>query len=84
MYSAHKRGERASGKELGAIGDLIADHPWLTAMGTVTGMGALLRNPHAQQAVDEVFAAGKRVWEGKGDKGSKVIRSLIKDTGPAI
>lgn len=65
MYSAHKRGQRSGGKDIGLLGNLIADHPWLTSMGVVTGLGALLRNPKAQQAVDEVFAAGKRVWEGK-------------------
>jgi len=65
MYSAHKRGEIRRGEDVGALGGLIAEHPWLTSMGVVTGLGALLRNPKAQQAVDEVFEAGGRIWRGK-------------------
>ena len=65
MYSAHKRGQQRRGEDIGVLGDLIADHPWLTSMGVVTGLGAALRNPKAQQAVDELFGAGKRIWEGK-------------------
>jgi hypothetical protein len=65
LYSAHKRGEREKGEDTGLLGSLVADHPWLTSMGVVTGLGALLRHPRAQQAVDEVFAAGSRVWKGK-------------------
>jgi len=65
LYSAHKRRERETGEDTGLLASLIADHPWLTSMGVVTGLGALLRDPRAQQAVDEAFAAGSRIWKGK-------------------
>lgn len=65
LYSAHKSQEKDRGEDIGLLGALIAEHPWLTSMGVVTGLGALLRDPRAERAVDELFAAGKRVWRGK-------------------
>jgi len=65
LYSAHKRQQMERGEDVGLLGTLVADHPWLTSMGVVTGLGALLRDPRAQQAVDEAFAAGHRIWDGK-------------------
>lgn len=65
LYSAHKRNQMRRGEDVGTLGSLVADHPWLTSMGVVTGLGALLRDPRAQQAVDEAFDAGHRIWEGK-------------------
>jgi hypothetical protein len=65
LYSAHKRGEMERGEDTGPLGALIAEHPWLTSMGVVTGLGALLRDPRVQQALDEAFDAGGRIWRGK-------------------
>lgn len=65
MYSAHKRGQLERGEHVGTLGRMVADHPWLTSMGTVTGLGAALRNPRVRQAVDEVFDAMGRVWRGE-------------------
>jgi len=65
MYSAHKRTEREQGTQQGLIARLVADHPWLTALGLAVGLKQLLTTPQGQQAVDEVFAAANRVWRGK-------------------
>jgi hypothetical protein len=65
LYSAHKRNEAEKGEDVGLLGSLIAEHPWLTSMGVVTGLGALLRNPKAQKALEETFAVGDRIWSGK-------------------
>jgi len=65
LYSAHKKSEMEKGEGTGPLGALIAEHPWLTSMGVVTGLGALLRNPKAQQVLDEMSAAGSRVWNAK-------------------
>jgi hypothetical protein len=75
LYSAHKKSEMEQGKDTGLLGSLIAEHPWLTSMGVVTGLGALLRDPHVQQAVDEAFNAGHRIREGKQLPGV-VVRQL--------
>lgn len=65
LYAAHKRQQMEKGEDIGLLAALIAEHPWLTSMGVVTGLGALLRGPRARQAVDEAFAAGDRIWRGK-------------------
>jgi len=65
MYSAHKKQKMEQGEDVGLLDALVAEHPWLTSMATVSGLGAALRNPHVAQAVDELFAAGSRIWKGK-------------------
>jgi hypothetical protein len=67
LYSAHKKSQLERGEDLGTLGTFVGQHPWLTSMGAVAGLGALLRNPHAQQAVDEAASAGQRIWRGKGE-----------------
>jgi len=64
MYSAHKRGQREKGKELGVLGNLVADHPWLTALGVAAGMRELLKSPQGRQAVEEIIQATSRVVKG--------------------
>lgn len=64
MYSAHLRGERRQGKELGMLKNLVADHPWLATVGTAAGLRELMKSPQAKQLVKEVMRAGKRVIKG--------------------
>ena len=53
MYSAHLRSERDKGEPLSAIGSLVADHPWLTSLATMSATRALMETPAARQKVDE-------------------------------
>lgn len=64
LYSAHKRQQMERGDDVGLWGTLVAEHPWLTSMGVVSGLGALLRDPKTRQAVDRALEAGDRVWQG--------------------
>lgn len=65
MYSAHQRGKEMRGEEIGLLNQLIADHPWLATLGTSAALREILKTPQAQSAVDEILAAGQRVWKGK-------------------
>ena len=64
MYSAHLRGERRKGEELGMLKSLVADHPWLATVGTAAGLRELMKSPQAKQFVNEMAAAGKRIAKG--------------------
>jgi hypothetical protein len=64
MYSAHLRGKQRRGEDMGTLKGLIADHPWLTTMGVAAGLRKVMETPQAQQAVDEMIAAGKRIMRG--------------------
>jgi len=63
MYSAHLRGEKQKGKELGILKDLVAEHPWLATSATAAGLRELMKSPKAKQAVSELMAAGKRIFQ---------------------
>ena len=64
MYSAHLRGKRQHGEDLGMMENLIADHPWLATIGTSAGLKKIMDTPQAQQAVEELASAGGRIWRG--------------------
>jgi hypothetical protein len=64
MYSAHLRSE-AEQQPLGFFSQLVANHPWLTALGVAAGLRELLKSPRGAKAVDMVFAAAQKAWEGK-------------------
>jgi hypothetical protein len=64
MYSAHLRGKRRKGEELGMLSGLVADHPWLATAGMAAVLREAMKNPKANQAVSELVAAGKRIWKG--------------------
>jgi intein/homing endonuclease len=64
MYSAHLRQERDRGVDLPMWKDLIADHPLLSTVGSLTGLRKLLQTPQGRQAVEELVSAGKRIWTG--------------------
>jgi hypothetical protein len=65
MYSAHLRGKQRKGEEMGLIKNLVADHPWLTTLGTAAALKKVMDTPQAQQAADEMLAAAGRIWRGK-------------------
>jgi hypothetical protein len=64
MYSAHLRGERRKGKELGTLKNLVADHPWLVTAGAAAGLRELMKSPQAKQLVSELTGAAKRIIKG--------------------
>jgi len=64
MYSAHLRGERRKGKEMGLLKNLVADHPWLATVGTAAGLREVMKSPQAKQFVNEIMQAGKRIIKG--------------------
>jgi hypothetical protein len=66
MYSAHLRGKQRKGQKTSTFENIVADHPWVASLGTAAGLRQLMKSPQAEQLVDEVFSAGKRVWYGKG------------------
>jgi hypothetical protein len=65
MYSAHLRGEKQDGKDLGPLRTLLANHPWLTSAGLAVSLKKIMSTPQGQQAADELFSAAQRVWYGK-------------------
>jgi len=64
LYSAHKRRSMARGEDVGLLGSLVAEHPWLTSMAAVSGLGALLRDPKTRGVVDRALDAGDKMWRG--------------------
>jgi hypothetical protein len=64
MYSAHKRSEGEQ-QPLGFFSQMVASHPWLTALGVAAGLRELLKSPEGAKAVDTVFDAAKRAWAGR-------------------
>lgn len=76
MYSAHLRGKRRRDEEMGVLKNLIADHPWIASIGIAAGLREIMKSPQAQQLVDEMFQAGKRVWRGKGSQQAAKAVSL--------
>jgi hypothetical protein len=64
MYSAHLRGERRKGEDVGTLKNLVADHPWLATVGTAAALREIMKAPAAKRAVSEILAAGKRIWKG--------------------
>jgi len=64
MYSAHLRGEAQQGEDLNILSKLIADHPWLTAMGGAAAIRQIMKTPQAQQAAQELEQAGGRIVRG--------------------
>lgn len=60
MYSSSL--SREDEEDLNFIQKAIADHPWLTAMGSAALMREVMKSPQAQKAVDEVVEAGKRAF----------------------
>jgi hypothetical protein len=51
MYSAHLRGEEEKGEALGLAKKLIADHPWITMMGSTALMREIVKNPKIKKLV---------------------------------
>jgi hypothetical protein len=64
MYSAHLRGRQREGEDLNIMQDLVADHPWLATAGTAAALREAMKSPQAQQVVNELMAAGKRIYKG--------------------
>ena len=64
LYSAHKRGQQKK-EDVGVLGGLIAEHPWLTSAAVISSLGSLMRTPQGRQAAHEVFDAGGRILRGE-------------------
>jgi hypothetical protein len=72
MYSAHLRSKKDRGDELGMLKNMVAEHPWLTTLAAGAGIRQLMKTRQAQQVVDEVAEAGKRIWYGAEGPAKKV------------
>jgi inorganic pyrophosphatase len=74
MYSASKRRDvqkdMMSGQESGVVAQLIASHPYLTAMGTGALVRHLMQNPEVNRlvgdAVEQIFLSGGAAAKGVG------------------
>lgn len=55
MYSAHQKEKSDKGKENGPLDSLLAEHPWLSAIGVAAGIRELLKTPKGQEIADRIF-----------------------------
>lgn len=65
MYSAHLRGQQRMGKQHGMIGQFVADHPWITSLGTAAALRGALGSRLGQAVTRDAGNSLKEVWHGK-------------------
>jgi hypothetical protein len=65
MYSAHQRQRMKDDEMVGLLNRLVAEHPWMATIGTAAALREIMKTPQAQAAVEEMVAAGQRIWSGQ-------------------
>jgi hypothetical protein len=55
MYSVYQAHQKNKGKDLGALEDFAAEHPWFVSAGTGTLVAAALRDPKIGKALQDAF-----------------------------
>ena len=64
MISAHEKGQEEKGHDLGTIDSLLANHPWVSAMGIAAGLRELLKTPKGKEIADKIFESVDALRQG--------------------